>query len=47
MTGIPQGSILGPLVFLIYVSDIGYTFTGKVLYFVDDTTLYTTNSSIY
>ena len=37
--GVPQGSILGPLFYLIYVNDIAKCTAGNILSFADDTSL--------
>ena len=41
LCGVPQGSILGPFLFIIYMTDMSnLPLTSKLLLFADDTVLY-------
>ena len=45
-SGVPQGSVLGPLLFLIYVNDLPIKIESECRLFADDAILYNTSSNL-
>jgi len=45
-SGVPQGSVLGPLLFLVYVQDLPQWVTNSIMMFADDTKLWARISTL-
>ena len=47
VSGIPQGSVLGPLLFILYTVDMWNNLENKIIPYADDTSLYADDTTLY
>ncbi len=46
-SGVPQGSVLGPLAFVLYINDLPNVIQATMLFFADDAKIYTEITALY
>ena len=44
--GVPQGTVLGPLLFNIYVNDLHFNIVSKIVQFADDTVIFSSEKRV-